>query len=49
MIPLKNKYEKEVGLKFSKNGIIKFIENFLDHETHFNTVDPITAQAWKEK
>ena len=36
MIPLKNKYEKEVGLKFSKNGIIEFIEKFLARESHLN-------------
>jgi hypothetical protein len=36
-------------LKFSKNGIIQFIEKFLDHESSNNTVDPTTAKAWKEK
>ena len=49
MVPLKNKQEKDLGLKFSKNGIISFIEKFLEHETKFNTNDPITARAWKEK
>ena len=48
-VPLKNKQEKDLGLKFSKNGIISFIEKFLEHETKFNTNDPITARAWKEK
>ena len=49
MVPLKNKQEKDLGLKFSKNGIIQFIEKFLDHESSNNTVDPTTAKAWKEK
>ena len=43
MLPLKNEYEKQMGIKFSKRGIIEFIENFLKSE------DPVTNTGWKEK
>jgi hypothetical protein len=33
MIPLKTDQEKQLGIKFSKNGMIKFIENFIKHES----------------
>ena len=49
MIPLKNKYELEVGIKFSKNGIIEYIENFLETENPNNQNDPKIARSWKEK
>ena len=32
MVQYKNQYEKEMGVKFSKNGIIKFIEDNLRKE-----------------
>ena len=32
MAVLKNKYEKERGIVFSKNGIISFIENLVEQE-----------------
>ena len=38
-----------MGIKFSKNGIIEFIEKFLAHESHFNKDDAQTARLWKEK
>ena len=49
MIPLKNKNEKEIGIKFSKNGIIEYIEKFLAHESYQNQEDKATARAWKAK
>ena len=46
MIPLKNKYELEVGIKFSKNGIIEYIEKFLETENPNNKNDPKIARLW---
>lgn len=33
MEPYINQYEKKIGLKFSKNGLIKFIEDSMANET----------------
>jgi hypothetical protein len=43
MVPFKNAYEKELGVKFSKRGIIDFIEEFMRTENAENN------PAWKEK
>ena len=48
MIPLKNEQEINLGIKFSKNGIIKFIESYLGNE-NCNSSDPQTAKAWHYK
>ena len=41
--------EQEKGLKFSKNGIIKYINDYVDHETRHNKNDPKLASLWEEK
>ena len=43
MVLLKNQHEKQMGIKFSKRGIIEFIENFLATE------DPAKNSAWSQK
>ena len=43
MLPYKNAYEKELGVKFSKRGIINFVETFLQQESAEHNPD------WKEK
>ena len=42
-IPLKNEYEKQLGIKFSKRGLVEFIENFI------STEDPATNTDWEKK
>ena len=41
--------EQEKGLKFSKNGIIKYINDYVDQETRHNKNDPKLASLWEEK
>jgi len=43
MAALKNAYEKEMGVKFSKRGLSEFVENFMRTENAESNPD------WKEK
>ena len=49
MVALKNDYEKQQGIKFSKRGIIAYVESFLERESCENKSDPTTAKKWEEK
>jgi phosphoenolpyruvate synthase/pyruvate phosphate dikinase len=42
-------YEKKAGIKFSKNGIIKFVTEQLSKESRSNKSDPKISKAWEEK
>ena len=33
LLPLKCEYEKELGIKYSKRGIIEFVEKFISQES----------------
>ena len=49
MVKFKTEYEKEMGIKFSKRGIIEFVEGFINYESSRNKEDPRTAKQWEEK
>ena len=49
MAALKNDQEKKLGIKFSKNGIIEYVDNFLKHESLNFSDDPSNAKLWVEK
>ena len=49
MAKLKMPWEIENGVKFSKNGLIEYITNFLDQESPHNLRDPATAKLWEQK
>lgn len=38
-----------MGIKYSKNGIIKFVTKTLQKESKENKKDPKTAKLWEEK
>lgn len=46
MVALKNDQEKEMGIKFSKNGIIEYVTNFLQHESVTFSDDTANAKMW---
>lgn len=49
MLKYKSQAEKDLGIRFSKKGIVKFIESFLAQENPKNTKDPKNAKLWEEK
>lgn len=49
LVPMKNDYEVEWGVKYSKRGLIEFIEQQLKHENRSNKEDPKNAKLWEEK
>jgi len=49
LLPLKNDFEKKWGVKFSKNGIIKFIEDLLELESPDNKKNTKNAKLWENK
>lgn len=49
MALLKTQWELDEGVKFSKNGLIEFIEKKQAHENPLNKNDPATAKAWERK
>ena len=49
MASLKNAFEKETGIKFSKRGIREYIESIINTETNKNTEDPAISKKWEEK
>lgn len=46
MAALKTDFEKQCGIKFSKNGIISYVENTLQKESKD---DPQNEKLWEEK
>ena len=49
MVQYKNQFEIEQGIKFSKNGIKKYVEELLAFESSTNTTDPANAKKWENK
>ena len=49
MAALKSSYEIAEGIKFSKNGIKKYVEAQIEKESKDNKKDPKTAKLWEEK
>lgn len=49
LLPYKNQYEKQLGVVYSKNGIIKFIEETLEHESPDNKKNPKNAKLWEKQ
>ena len=46
MAALKTDFEKQCGIKFSKNGIINYVENILQKESKDDTQN---GKLWEEK
>ena len=47
LLPYKNDFENnQLGVKYSKNGIIGFIEKFMAFESPDNTNDTKNAKLW---
>ena len=46
-VPLKNDYEVQMGIKYSKNGIMQFIDNLMSKESRQNKQDVVTANLWE--
>lgn len=49
MAKLKTEWEIESGVKFSKRGLMSFIEEQIAKESADNKDDPKTAKAWERK
>ena len=49
LLPFKCEYEKEMGIKYSKNGIIDFVISQIKKETREDKTDPKNAKLWEEK
>lgn len=47
LLPFKTDLERKQGIKFSKNGIIKFIEEQLSKDSPHNSEDPKNAALWE--
>ena len=45
----KNDYETKMGIKYSKNGLVEFLETLVANESKQNKKDPKTAKLWEEK
>lgn len=48
LLPFKNDFERKEGVKFSKNGIIKFIEDQIAQESTFTNGNAKNAALWEE-
>lgn len=48
-IPYKTDFESVQNIKFSKNGIIDFIEKTIREESKFNESDPANSKLWEQK
>ena len=46
---LRSEQEKELGLKYSRNGVINFVESYLAHENPANKTDRKNAKLWELK
>ena len=49
MVPFKCDYEKNMGIKYSKNGIIKIVNETMQRESKDNKKEPKIAKSWEEK
>lgn len=49
LLPYKNEYEKQMGVHFSKNGIIKFVEENLELESADCKKNPKNAKLWEKQ
>tara|TARA_B110000305_G_C19044361_1_gene449694 strand:- start:252 stop:461 length:210 start_codon:yes stop_codon:yes gene_type:complete len=47
MVPLKEQWEIDEGVKFSKRGLIEYITKKLETESPNNKDDPATAKKWE--
>lgn len=45
----KTDFERKNNIKFSKNGIIDFVEKILAHESPSNKKDSKNSKLWEEK
>lgn len=45
----KSEYEKKKGIKFSKRGIIDYVEKVLAYENPLNKKDAKNSKLWEEK
>ena len=48
MLEFKNVFEKQAGIKFSKNGLIEYIEEQLEYESPHNKKSTKTAKLWEK-
>lgn len=48
LVPYKNQYEKQQGIKFSKNGLVKYIEDMLELESPVNKKNAKNAKLWEK-
>jgi hypothetical protein len=48
-VAYKSDYEKDLGVRFSRRGIISFVESLVSQETPRNVDDPKTSKKWEEK
>jgi hypothetical protein len=49
MAKYKTEWEIEQGVKFSKRGIIDYIEKMIAYESAQNKEDPANAKLWEQK
>lgn len=49
MAKLKTEWEIRNGVRFSKRGIIEYVEMFLERESKQNKEDAKTAKLWEQK
>jgi len=49
LVGFKCEYEKQQGIKYSKNGIIDYVTKTLENESKDNKKDPKIAKLWEEK
>lgn len=47
LVPFKNEYEKQQGIKYSKRGIKEYIERMMSYENPTNTENPENAKLWE--
>lgn len=47
MAKYKTEWEIEQGVKFSKNGLIEYIEKMIKYESAQNKDDPANAKLWE--
>ena len=46
---LKNPYEIKEGMKLSKRGIMQYVDELLQTESHQNKAKPAISKAWESK
>ena len=45
----KTQWEIDQGVKFSKKGLIDYIEKMIAYESNQNKEDPVNAKLWEQK